>query len=609
LRLLGLDVGAGAVKLVELKKTKKGFSLTRARVVEIDTSAYNFTKEVEREEMLREATRNAIETILKEEKIKSASVCVGISGHSLFIRFMKLPKVAERKASQIVRYEAQQQVPFPIDEVVWGYHIFREMETPEVDVALIAVKKEIVEGFINNIKNGNLTIEVVDTTPISMYNFLTFRNKYEKGTVVLDIGAATTNVVIIDGVKMWTRSVPLAGNDITEAIAHEFGLKFSDAEEAKKKEGALLIGGKDTLEVTERAQKLSRTISSVLADLLTEISRSMGYYKSQSPGVVLERIILTGGTSRLRNIEAFFENNLDMKVEKINPLEGLELSPSNLQDIEGIGDRIGVALGLGLRGISAGRIVLNLLPEEEQKRLAFNKKKGYIFSSCLIAILILLSLRPFMLESNRVEEIKLSSLKAQLHEYEDYKGRIDKLKSELKPIEEKIVLLNTIMIGKRFWLSALSELSDKLPPNIWLTSLTPQFVPAPLLRIDGKTDGDFKDIEAFQKVLDSSNYFTEVVILRAEKIRAKSEEVVTGVRGRGIQPQPIDMGISTLKDIEKKDLIEFTIEAKFEKEEADKVTMLIPPEAAKEVAPSSAPRMMPMPHMDEDIMMRQERRR
>jgi type IV pilus assembly protein PilM len=610
MKLLGLDVGASAVKLVELKKTKKGLCLTRARIVEIDTSAYNYTKEVEREEMLREATRNAIETVLKEEKIKKASICTGISGHSLFIRFMKLPRVAERKADQIVRYEAQQQVPFPIDEVVWGYHIFREMDTPEVDVSLIAVKKDIVEGFINNIKDGNLTIEVVDATPISMYNFLTFHNKYEKGTMVLDVGAATTNVIIIDGSKMWTRSIPLAGNDVTESIAHEFELKFNEAEEVKKKEGILLIGEKSGIEVTERAQKLSRTISSVLADLLTEISRSIGFYKSQSPDVVLERIILTGGTSKLKNIDAFFENNIDMKVEKISVLEGMEISP-RIQDVGDIENRIEVAMGLGLRCLSAGKIAINLLPQEEQKRLAFNKKKGYIFLSCLISILILLSLRPFILESNRVDEIKLSSLKAQLHEYEDYKMRTDKLKSELKPLEDRFALLDTIMVGKAFWLSTLSELSYVLYPNMWLTSITPQFIPVPLLKIDGKTDGEFKDVEAFQKTLDSSPYFANVVILKAEKIRAKIEDIRTGTRG-GVAPyQPIDTRITTGIETEKKDMIEFTIEAKFEKEQADKLAALIPPEAAKEAGTAATPRMMPAmpPGMEEDLMRGRERRR
>ena len=188
------------------------------------------------------------------------------------------------------------------------------------------------------------------------------------------------------------------------------------------------------------------------------------------------------------------------------------------------------------------------------------------------------------------------------------------------------------MVGKKFWLSAITELSKKLPHNMWVTSLVPQFMPTPLLRIDGKTDGDFKDIEAFQKTLDSSPYFTNVTIIKAEKIRANVGDIGTGARYRGISSKPvdprstrepvnprstrdtsyrsIDAGITTEKDTEKKDLIEFTIEASFKEEQVDRIAVLVPPEGTGGVTPPAAPRRGSMPDPEaEEFRIRREKRR
>ena len=139
-RYFGLDLGESAIKLIEIKKTRDGFRLTRGRLVELDLDP-TFDDAEKRNAMVKEKLKG----LLAEEGINSGVVALSIPSQSVFIRFLRVPKIAKGKIEQIIQYEAQLQVPFPINEVIWSYGVFETYDSPETDVILVAVKRDIVE--------------------------------------------------------------------------------------------------------------------------------------------------------------------------------------------------------------------------------------------------------------------------------------------------------------------------------------------------------------------------------------------------------------------------------------------------------------------------------
>jgi type IV pilus assembly protein PilM len=209
--LIGLDIGAGSIKLVKIKKNKNKIELEKARSIELKDA---------------DSIKDAVTQLLKSEGINSARAAVSLSGQSVFTRFVKLPKISEKKVEQVVKYEAQQQIPFPIEKVVWDYQLFEHKESSEIEVCLAAVKKEIVDKIISELTQLKLDIISIQPSPIALYNILKFNGEIEDDTLVLDIGEKVTDIFITKGRRIWIRSIPIAGKDITKAISGEMNLKL-----------------------------------------------------------------------------------------------------------------------------------------------------------------------------------------------------------------------------------------------------------------------------------------------------------------------------------------------------------------------------------------------
>jgi len=188
-RALGIDIGAGSVKLVELEKTAEGIQLLRAKFFDLT----QYSDQDKREVLIREG----LEGLLKTEKIRGGNAAVSLSGQSVFIRFLKLPKIQKGKIDKIIKYEAQQQVPFPLDKITWDHQIFRGGPGPEEDVLFVAAKKELVESTLANFSRTGLDIDSVDVSPLSLLNAITFNEPVSKG-IIIDIGAKATNIIVVE---------------------------------------------------------------------------------------------------------------------------------------------------------------------------------------------------------------------------------------------------------------------------------------------------------------------------------------------------------------------------------------------------------------------------
>jgi type IV pilus assembly protein PilM len=315
-RYFGLDIGDSAIKLIEIKKTREGFRLGSARLIRLNLDPL-FDDSEKRNSVIKEN----LNKLFTEQGIHSGIVALAISGQSVFVRPLKIPKIAKSKVEQIIQYEAQLQVPFPINEVIWNYEISEIYDSAEAEVTLVAVKKDIVEEKLKLLRDTALEVDFVEVDSFALFNALEFINGI-KNKIIIDIGAKITDIIIAEEHKVWTRSILIGGNDLTKAIAANLKIGFKEAEELKIKEGIVAISEEER-NASPRAASISDAISPVMVEFLTDLSKSIGYYKSQfGETKIFKEILITGGCSKLKNLPRFIRDNIDLPAREFSRQNG-----------------------------------------------------------------------------------------------------------------------------------------------------------------------------------------------------------------------------------------------------------------------------------------------
>src|SRR5205085_2186984 len=177
--------------------------------------------------------KTALARFVEKHPTKGSDVAISVSGQSSFARFIKLPPVEEKKIPEIVRFEAIQQIPFPLDDVEWSYQLFRSPESPDVEVGIFAMRKELIEQHIQYFTDGDMNVQVVQMNPLAVYNAMYFDQRVQETTMIIDLGAENTDLIIADQNTIWLRSIPIGGNNFTEALVKAFKLNFAKAEDLK----------------------------------------------------------------------------------------------------------------------------------------------------------------------------------------------------------------------------------------------------------------------------------------------------------------------------------------------------------------------------------------
>lgn len=503
-RALGIDIGTGSIKLVELEKTSEGIELIRTRLVELSASS----DQSNRQGIIKEA----IENILKTEKIKNGRTALSLSGQSVFIRFLKLPKIRKGKIDKIIRYEAQQQVPFPLEKITWDHQNFGKPADAEDDILFVAAKKDIVEETLEYLSKTSLDVELVDVSPLALLNTIIFNEPLKKG-VILDIGAKATNLIILDEQGFWVRSILIAGEEMTHSIASKLNLSFNKAEELKKKEGEVFANEAAlSSNVSPTGKDMAVALNSVLSDLAASIVQSLEFYRTkQNYDFSFEEIILTGGGSKLKGIENFLSKNLGMQIRRTNLAQKMKCPSAMRTDVD-FQARFGAAIGLALRLIQRCPSAIDLLPAEKKAERDFRKDRIYVAAAGL-----LLSLIPFTIALNiqlRAGTFKseFNKLNGLLAKYETAEKKISSLKNEIKKTEDKMRPFRELAEGKTSLLDILLEIDASLPLEAWITAWTRE---KEFVMLEGKTTANFSTITEFKKKLESSVLFESVEIVYA----------------------------------------------------------------------------------------------
>jgi type IV pilus assembly protein PilM len=440
----GIDVSKSSVKAVRLESG----TLTHAGVFPYDSAGTGEAADLD------EQTKAALTQIKQTYKITSEPVIFSLPSHSTFNRLIKLPPVEDSKIPEIVKYEAQSQIPFNIDEVIWDYQYVERDYVPgeEKEVILFAIKRDIVEQFLGNIADLKFNTEAVQFAPVALFNFLLKDQDMKGATVALDMGGDNTDLIVIDGTKFWVRNLPITGNDITKALQKAFNIPFEEAEKLKLKAGQ-----------SQQAQKIFNAVQPILRDLVNEINRSMGYYKSISKTSKFDQIILLGNSTKTLNFQKFVSQSLQLpavRVQKLNTIAvGGGVDPGDLNENLAT---IGTALGLALQGgdePTTNRV--NLLPEMYRKKKELKRKQPFIVAAAA-ALYLTVGLAWYkqdteiarLDESKRAADKVLTANTAIKEEFAAAK-QVEQVRDNLTPL-----------VGLSFERDLILKIMDEINPNI-----------------------------------------------------------------------------------------------------------------------------------------------
>jgi type IV pilus assembly protein PilM len=381
---LSVDFGAGSLKVAEFEVDDAG--VLRLIQFGIKPLGLEGSQDAKREAVVIKA----IQEVITEKGFKAKSINVSAPGYHVFSKFVKLPPVDSTKVTQIIQYEAQQNVPFPLAEVVWDYQILGALPSGELEVLLVAIKSDVVEGLFRVASLSGLSLNITDVSPAALCN--AFRYNYgdlEDCTMLLDIGAKTSNLLFFEKGKVYARSINLGTNSITQDFANESKLPFPKAEQIKIDEGFVSLGGAYEEPENPNQAAISKIARQFMTRLHIQVNQTLQFYRGQQGGSAPQRLFLAGGASVMPYTAQFFAEKLNVPVEYFNPFRNVQIdSGVNLEELAKVAHSMGEVVGLGLRNLANCPVELNLMPESTLRWQSFNQKKPYIMAAVFSLVLV-----------------------------------------------------------------------------------------------------------------------------------------------------------------------------------------------------------------------------
>jgi len=451
---LSVDFGAGSLKLAEFEVSESGALVLKQYAVR--PLGLEGSQETKREAVVLKA----LQEVLAERGIKAGPVNVCAPGFHVFSKFVKLPPVDPGKVTQIIQYEAQQNVPFPLAEVVWDYQILGTATGGELEVLLVAIKSDIVEGLFKSTEQAGLKLSLCDVSPAALCN--AFRYNYgelEDCTMLLDIGAKTSNLLFFEKGKIFSRSISLGANSITQDFANEAKLKFDQADKIKIDEGFVSLGGAYEEPENPHQAAISKIARQFMTRLHIQVNQTLQFYRGQQGGGAPARLYLAGGASIMPYTAQFFAEKLNVPVEYFNPFRAVQIDPAvNLEELSKVAHALGEVVGLGLRNAATCPVELNLMPESTLRWQSFNQKKPY-FIATLASLVAMAFAVGFLFERlSGVKEENGAKIQPELTKMQAAEQRFKKAYGDLKRTQDQMNQVGEWLEERYYWSQLCREL-------------------------------------------------------------------------------------------------------------------------------------------------------
>jgi type IV pilus assembly protein PilM len=343
---VGLDIGSSSVKIVQLKERKGGFMLQAFGSAPLPPEAI-----VDGALMNSSAIVQAIQELVAKEKVKTKEVAIGVRGHSVIIKKISLPRMSQEELDESIQWEAEQYIPFDVKDV----NIDTTILTPEgdaagqMDVLLVAAKKDMINDYTSVCAEAGLTATVVDVDAFAVQNAYEASYDVDPGTtaVLINVGAAVTNInILARGTTTFTRDITMGGNAFTEEIQKQLNISYDEAE-------ALKVGGQGETDAVV-PQEVERVIAGVAEQLAGEIQRSLDFYSATAADHKIGKVLLSGGTARIPALFKVLEARAGVPVEILNPFKNIEIDNRRFDPAAILAAAPSAAVGVGLALRRAG---------------------------------------------------------------------------------------------------------------------------------------------------------------------------------------------------------------------------------------------------------------
>lgn len=374
----GIEVGSGALKAVKL--VRDGDSVTVVDVAVIPHKKPLSAPEVDE----KETRRVALGQLISQHDLTKSQIAVSVPGNQSFARFANaIPATEPKQIPALVEYEAKQQIPFPLEEVQWDFQTFAEADSPLISVGIFAIRTETVMDQLAKWQDVGRVPDIVTLNPLAVYNAIAYDQAFTEaspGTVIIDVGTTSTDLIIADGAKLWVRTFPIGGHQFTEALVTAYNVSYLKAEKLKSE-----------AETSQAARQILQALRPVFSDLAQDVQRSIGYYTSQPQNreAKLTRVLCHGNTFNLPGLKKFLSQQLQLEVTMIEGYPRITkfASPAIEAKFKAHAHELAPSIGLALQGLELQTINANLVPMSLVRESMWKDKTKWFVAAAGIALL------------------------------------------------------------------------------------------------------------------------------------------------------------------------------------------------------------------------------
>lgn len=341
--LIGLDIGSSSIKVCQLKESRKTYQLQCFGMIALPPEAI-----VDGSIMNQTAIVDAVRELVASQRIKVKDVAVSVSGHSVILRKINLPVMTREELDESIQWEAEQYIPFDINDVNIDVAILNDHnDQGQMDVLLVAAKKDMINDYINVVREAGLAAQVVDVDSFAVQNAFEINYNLPVGETValINVGASVVNInVVHSGISAFTRDIAQGGNQYTDEIQKQLNVSYDEAE-------ALKIGGGGAEQDSVVPQEVERVMQQVSETIANDVQRSLDFYAATSADAAINRIYLSGGCAKVPALSRAIEGKTGVPVESVDPFRNIDVAARGLDPnfLRANAPLAAVSVGLALR--------------------------------------------------------------------------------------------------------------------------------------------------------------------------------------------------------------------------------------------------------------------
>ncbi|MEM7455270.1 MAG: type IV pilus assembly protein PilM [Planctomycetota bacterium] len=481
----GIDIGQCALKALKCVVSDDGETVVAEKYDFIEYPKILSSADADPEELVQ----SALEEFLSRNEVKGDSVAISVPGQAGLSRFFKPPPVDAKTLPDIVKYEVKQQIPFPIEDVIWDWQQLGgsviDGRTVDAEVGLFAMKRESVFRALRPFDDSDIEVDLIQLSPLSIFNVVCSDVLKDVPTpeefdpenppdslVVMSMGTDTTDLIISNGIKLWMRNIPIGGNHFTKQLSRELKLTQAKAEHLKR-----------NVRQAENQKAVFKAMRPVFNDLVQEVTRSLTFFQSMDKSAEISKLVLLGNAAKLPGLRQFLNNQLEIDIAKVSSFDNL--TGAEVVEQKSFKDNVlsfAPSYGLCLQGLKRGKVNTNLLPEEIVTERVVRAKKPWVLASvgtlmlgCLLGFFFKGNARWQVHDEYTNNDVSWEQAKDRMsREQSQSRGFIDDdlaQKTKLDQLNALSAELVSASEGKAAWIEIMSAIYQALPPDEYIDGI------------------------------------------------------------------------------------------------------------------------------------------